>query len=296
MNESDVFRPFICSVNEFKRYSVMLRSLLARMASWIYPKSHEAYEFWDQISSLRDEGRFVEAYSVFCRAIQKYPQVLDSGDICVMLAELELSANMNHQEALRLLDRATKQGYTKETRYYRVHGMAIWQDGQHEAAIADLERAVSLDADSVNLIPFAERLSFVDDSRASDIWLRILEKEPENCMAHAYLARESIKAGNSSAALRWAEKAAQLNPSGSDLYEIGHIYHGLSRFRDAIQFYARAKESGYENRAAVLASMAACHISLGEPAQAKADLEEASLYDSDDDYVKLVWQEYQRNY
>lgn len=247
----------------------------------------------DDIDRLCEKGAFSEAYSIVRSVMDKYPQLYEDGDACVLMAELELCANQNVERTFRLLDKARELGFSDEIRYYRTHGQALREVGQREAAIAELEKCVAADADLLHLIVLAETLSFFDDPRAVNTWQQVLERDPKNCLAHVYIGRESIKAGKPDTALAEVRQAEDLSSSAEDIFEIGRLYHELEESTTAIEKYLKADELGYTDKPLLYACVAACHLSLGEGAPAKEYGERALRCDPEHRYAKHVWHEYE---
>ena len=113
-------------------------------------------------------------------------------------------------------------------------------------------------------------------------------------MAHVYLGREAVKARDYGKALLLAKRAERLNPEPEDIFYIGDLYHQLREYDCAIAAYLRAINLGSTNKALLFAGLAACYISLGELAEAKKYGEWALRCDPDDDYVREVWEEYEK--
>ena len=136
----------------------MQRSYAKKIISWMRERHADGAKEWEQMAILHDDGHFAESYAIFRDLVRRYPGILESGDVCILLAELELLANGSHHEALELLNRAQKNGFEDEDRYYYLRGMAKWEDGQQEASIRDFEKCIALKPKPVYLIALAERL------------------------------------------------------------------------------------------------------------------------------------------
>lgn len=165
--------------------------------------------------------------------------------------------------------------------------------------------------DYVEAIEYSSRaldISFKDDY-AKDVLLRSVEKEgsesildslvkkfPDTCLAFIFLAKKAIIEENVSKALEMLTKASQLYLSMAEMRDIGRMYHNLGHYKKALNKYLEVKKlSCDEDKESILnAAIADCYISLGDANAAKKYIQLAVQCDPDDDYVKEIWQEYQK--
>jgi len=267
----------------------MAKFFLRRIISKFSAKplqAHAPSDFW----ALYNEGAYQEAYAVLHDGMMKRPQSFNNGDLCILLADLELEANDDVRRAQELLDRAREVGYRATEYYYHVHGWAMLKTGKYEQAVHDYEQSVAIDPSVGNLAMLAQALSMSDDKRAMNLWKQVLEKNPNNCFTHIWIGFEASKAGDRGKALLMAKRAEKLDPSAPNLYEIGRLYLQLDDFQSAISSYLEAERRGYEPKGPLYAGIAACYFGLGDNRTGRKYAEWAVRFNPEDDYVKEVWQ------
>ena len=195
------------------------------------------------------------------------------------------------------MDRACEVGYSEKGYYYKVRGDALLDKGIYEEAIQDFERSVTLEPSVASLTMLAQALSEMDNSRAMEVWQQILEKDPQNCLAHAYVGLESVKSGDRGKAMLMAKRAEKLNPSSSEeLFTIGLLYYDLDEFGIAINSYLEANKLGYKDKGFLYACIAACYLSLDQAVPARKYAQWAVGCNPEHDYVKDVWHEYEERF
>lgn len=266
----------------------MAMTPLRRIFSKLCPKLRQKQTFRD-VLSMYDKGAFEDAYTALCDVMNNQPQLSKDGGVYTLWAELELLANDNACRAMELLDRAREVGGAEMAYYYSVRGDAMLSIGNYEKAAQDFERSVAIEPSVANLKMLAQALSMMNDSRAVNIWQKILEEDPENCLAHAYVGLEAVKSGDRGKALLMAKRAERLNPSVEEIFTIGLLYHELEEFQTAINTYLVANRLGYKDKTLLYAYVAACHLSLGQATPARKYAQWAVRCDPENDYVKDVW-------
>jgi len=213
--------------------------------------------------TMYNAGKFADAYATFREGgMENYPQWYKIGDNYIILAELELRLNGDVRKAQELLDRAMEIGSFDESYYYRTHGYLMWHSGERKKAIQDLEKSVAAEANVFNLIALAQLLFEAGDKRATTVCQQILDKDPDNCLAHIYFAWDEAKSGDRDKALLMAKRAEELQQSADDLVEIGRLYHELEKFQSAINKYLEAEKLGYEEKWLLYAAISDCYLSL----------------------------------
>lgn len=254
------------------------------------PKFRQAYTF-DDVFSMYDKGDFEKAHAALCKILDKQPQWSKNGGVNTLLADLELLINDDACKAIELLDRAREFDGADMCYYYCVRGDAMLSIGNYEEAIKNLELSVALDPNVANLTMLAQALSKINDSREIDIWHKVLEKDPFNCLAHIYVGLEAAESGDRGKALLMAKRAEKLNPTVEDFFLIGILYHKLEEFQTAINTYLIANRLSYKDKALLYAHIADCYLSLGDESIARKYVEWAIQFDPENDYVKEVWGE-----
>jgi tetratricopeptide (TPR) repeat protein len=268
----------------------MAMTPLRRIFSKLCPKLRQKQTL-REVLSMYDKGDFEKAHAALCKILDNQPQWSKNGGLNTLLADLELLINDDACKAIELLDRAREVGGADICYYYSVYGSAMLSIGNYKEAIKNLERSVALDPNVANLTMLAQALSKINDSREIDIWHKVLEKDPFNCLAHIYVGLEAAESGDRGKALLMAKRAEKLNPTVEDFFLIGILYHKLEEFQTAINTYLIANRLGYKDKALLYAHIAACYLSLGDENIARKYAEWAIQFDPENDYVKEVWGE-----
>jgi len=267
----------------------MAKFFLRRIISKFTAKPLQAHgpgDFW----ALYNEGAYQEAYAVLYDAMMKRPQSFNNGDLCILLADLELKANDDVRKAKQLLDRAREVGYSPTDYYHNLHGWAMLKAGKCEEAVHDYEQSVAMDPSAPNLTMLAQALSMSGDKRAMTVWKQVLEKDPNGCFAHIGIGFEAAKTGDRGKALLMAKRSEKLTPSAHDLSEIARLYYEVDEFQSAINAYLDAERRGYEPKGRLYAAIAACSFALGDNSTGRKYAEWAVRFNPEDNWVKEVWQ------
>jgi tetratricopeptide (TPR) repeat protein len=262
-----------------------LRRIISRFTAKP-PQIHDPGDFW----ALYNKGAYQEAYAALNDFMLKRPQSFNNGDLCILLADLELRVNDDASRAQQLLDRAREVGHSVVDYYHNVNGNVMLTAGKYEKAVQDFEQSVIIDPSVPNLTTFAQALSISNDARAMNVWKQVLAKDPNNCFAHICIGFEAAKAGDRAKALLMAKRADNLGPSARDLSGIGRLYLEIDEFQSAINAYLEAERRGYEPKGPLYAAIAACYFALGDNKTGRKYAEWAVGFNPENDYVKEVWQ------
>jgi tetratricopeptide (TPR) repeat protein len=251
-------------------------------------------EFKDYFA-LHRKGAYREAYALLRDIMETQPRWSKVGDLYVWCADLELGLNDDLRKACEFLDKAIELGCSHMAPYYSIRGYVLWRSGDHKSGLRCLEKSVELDPSVTNLVTFGKLLSSDHDKRALWVWQRVLEQDPRSCVAHIYLGIEAAANGDRAKALLMAKRAEKLNPSASDVFEVGRLYYELGEFEAALNSYLMADRLGDEPKGPLYASVAACYFSLGDENTGRKYAEWAVRRDPENDYVKKIWQQCQGN-
>ena len=145
---------------------------------------------FDDYFALHEKKAYREAYAVLRKIMESHPRWSKAGDLYVWCADLELTVNDDIHKAGELLDKAYDLGCLHMESYYRVRGYVLWRSGDHDRGIQYLEKSVKLKPNISNLKSLGKVLSHDNDEDALRIWQRILEQDPNHCLAHVYLGIE----------------------------------------------------------------------------------------------------------
>ena len=181
-----------------------------------------------------------------------------------------LSALGRHEAALGYYQElARRPGYEIVGR--RLEAGAMAAAGDTLGARSVVERAiVGGQADGTTYLLCGElSLKLGDGAGAARCLDTALAKEPNNAAARALLGEAFIRLGATEKGLAELDAAAAANPSDpAPLLRAGRILEGLGRHREALERYAKVRETAPRNTEALIAS-ANVHLALGELDQAR---------------------------
>lgn len=243
---------------------------------------------FDDYFDLYDKGAYREAYAVLRDIMQSQSRLSKVGNMYVWCADLELLVNDDVQKARQLLDKAHELGCSDMAFYYNTLGYVLWRTGDRDRGIQYLEESVELKPSISNLKSLGRILSHDNDQDALRIWQRILEQDPDHCMAHVYLGIEAIKSGNRDKALDMLKRAENLSPTIRDYLDIGRLYCELKQFQDALNILLEADKGGYEPKGFLYSFIGACYRSMGDYDAAIDYSSRAIDLKFDDDYAKEI--------
>lgn len=250
----------------------------------------------DKCLALYHKGAYREAYAVLrgLLATQRHwsKAGAKAGDAYVLCASLELIINDDIAKAKELLETAVRSGCRDMASYHRIHGHVLWKAGEYQEGIRESDKSVALDPHIVNLTALGKMLSYEGDGRAADVWHRILEQQPENCIAYTYLGILAAKTGDREKALLVAKKAEELRPTVRDMEEIATLYAEAGEIHAALDKYLEVDRLSSEPKGSRYAAIAVCHFELGNVREGCTFLERARRCSPDSIDVKTIWDRY----
>ncbi len=242
--------------------------------------------------ALCHQGAYREAYEFLRGLMTTQPYLSQVGDLHLMCANLELTISDDISKARESLDRARELGCRDMATYYRTRGYVLCKAGEREAGIRDLEESVALDPSVANLAMLGKVLSSEGDGRAKDVWRRVLEQEPESCLARIYLGILAAKTGDKDQALLMARQAEERRPTVQDIEEIAWLYGEAGDAETALDRFLEADRLGREPKGPLYAKIAACQFELGNGRAGREYLDRARACDPDNITVKKAWDSY----
>lgn len=250
---------------------------------------------YEEIKALQEKGDYKRAYDVLCNAIESGSRLSKFADIYILLAELELLVNQDPHKALEALDKAQEMGCTQIAYYYLRRAEALWGIGEIQTALQCFEKSVEAEPCAFYRSNLARALSSLGDARARSVWQEVLEKEPENSLAHTHLAFEAAESGDRDKAIVMAKKADKLASSEVDIINVAALYQEMGEFQTAIKKYLEVIKliKFLPNRGWVYARIADSYLSMGQTGLARKYLKRALKYRPDDEYVKEIQREYE---
>ena len=242
--------------------------------------------------ALCHKGAYREAYAFLRNLMATQPYLSQVGDLHLMCANLELTISDDISKARGSLDRARELGCRDMAIYYRTRGYVLCRAGEYESGLRDLEESVALNPTVANLAMLGKVLSSDGDERAKDVWRRVLEQDPESCLAYIYLGILAAKTGDKDKAILMAKKAEECHPKASDIEEIAWLYGEAGDTETALHRFLEADRLGREPKGPLYAKIAACQFELGNVRTGREYLDRARESDPDSITVKKMWDSY----
>ena len=243
---------------------------------------------FDDYFAFYEKGAYREAYAILRNIMKHESRWSKVGDMYLRCADLELLINDDLNRARQFLNKALKLGCSDMSFYYNTLGYVLWRVGERDRGKQYLEKSIELEPSISNLTPLGRILSHEDDKDAIKIWHRILEKEPNHCLAYVYLGIEAVKSGDRAKAFDMAKRAESLSPTIRNFYDIGRLYYDLEQYQNALDMFLKADRGHYEPKGSLYSDIAACYCSLGDNDTAIGYASRAIDLNFDDDYAKSI--------
>jgi len=189
-----------------------------------------------------DEGRADDAKRTYRELLTQFPQHLRARNNLALL----LDAGGDHQGALAELDRALELD-PEHTTLLTNRGAMLGTMGRYAAAERDLRRVLRVEPANVeglfNLGVVMTKKGLWGE--AVPLLRHVTELAPERAAAFYYLGESLNRVDDLLGALAAYQRAAELQPSNARaLYRLGIIYDRLARPDDAAAMYRQARAGG----------------------------------------------------
>ena len=156
----------------------------------------------------------------------------------------QLFEQEKYQEALAIGEELMK-NYPDEMMSLYVRGRARWGTKDYDGALADLDKAISIDS-SFPLNHFCRGNVLYGLNRYEDAiecYNRVIELNPEYAIAYNNKGNSLHGLKRYEEAIECYNRAIELNPNNADAYyNKGNSLHGLQRYEEAIECYDRVTE------------------------------------------------------
>lgn len=227
------------------------------------------YLFW-----LCGEQRYSEAYPAMVVALHIWP---DDSRLLAYMAILEMAFKHNYELGQNYMRKALECKSPELDLLYEIKG-CLWFDylNDKREGLAFLEKAVALNRNKLNLQSLAYRIIDVDHERAQRIYDELYRSAPEDIDVICGLAEIAMKQGNWSKGFELAKKSNELAPSisrTSALLACAHFH--LGRYEESLEFYVKAAELDFPDKAYIYNSIAECHLKLGKLRKARKYIKKA---------------------
>ena len=244
-----------------------------------------------RILALRMKGAHRECYVALHDLLTRHPE-WRNGDAYLMCASYEISLDNDMSRAGELLDTALRLGCKDMASYYAMSGYVLWETGERERGIREMETAVGLEPRIGALTVLGIALYNEENARAEAIWEQVLAKDPENCKAYTFLGVLAAKSGDRERFLQMAKKAEELCRNAGHLAEVAMMYAEAGEIQTALDKHQEAERRGRIPDGPVCADIAACYFKLGNIREGCRQLENARRCFPNSIRVKEAWDTY----
>lgn len=227
------------------------------------------YIYW-----ICGEGRYSDVYPMMLMALEVWP---DDSRLLAYMATLEMAFKHNYKLGKSYMHKAFKCENAELDLLYEIKG-CLWFDylNDKREGLACLEKAVALNRNRFNLHSLAYRIIDTDPERAQEIYDELSRSDPEDIDVICGLAEMAMKQGNWSKGFELAKKSNELAPSisrTSALVACAHFH--LGRYKESLEFYVKAAELDFPDKAYIYNSIAECHLKLGKLRKARKYIKKA---------------------
>ena len=205
------------------------------------------------------EHRYSEAYPAMLVAIHIWP---DDSRLLAYMATLEMAFKDNYELGQSYMRKAFECESGELDLLYAIKG-CLWFDylNDNREGLACLEKAVALNHNKHNLQSLAYRIIDTEPERAHGIYDELYRSDPEDIDVICGFAEIAMKQGNWSKGFELAKKSNELAPSisrTSALLACAHFH--LGRYKESLEFYVKAEELDFPDKAYVYTSIAQCYL------------------------------------
>jgi len=196
--------------------------------------------FFLQIRILREQDRLDEAQALLEQQIESGP--LKSSELYIMLAalhELEGRDDLSKKVLLQGIE-----AFPNDENLLYEYGLMLESDGDHEAALAIMQKIIELKPDhaaALNFVGYSWADTKVNLDQALEYIRRAIEIKPENGYIHDSLGWVYYRLGKLEQAIKELETATKLSPEDPAILDhLGDVYLESGRVRDALKTYKKA--------------------------------------------------------
>jgi pentatricopeptide repeat protein len=224
---------------------------LERALKQIRQIESSAPEFADalllQVRILREQDKLEEAKQLLQDQIDGAK--LRTSELYIMLAALHQLEGRDDLSKKVLLQGI--EAFPKDEDLLYEYGLMLESDGDHEAALAIMEKIIELKPDhaaALNFVGYSWADTKVNLDQALDYIQRAIELKPENGYIHDSLGWVYYRLGKLDQAIKALETAVKLSPEDAAILEhLGDVYLESGRVREALQRYRKAVKLPTEN-------------------------------------------------
>nr|WP_321466867.1 tetratricopeptide repeat protein [uncultured Desulfobulbus sp.] len=196
--------------------------------------------FFLQIRILREQDRLDEAQDLLERQISS--GTLHNAELYIMLAALHQMEGRDDLSKKVLLQGI--EAFPNDENLLYEYGLMLESDGDHEAALAIMQKIIELKPDhaaALNFVGYSWADTKVNLDQALDYIRRAIELKPENGYIHDSLGWVYYRLGKLDQAIKELETAVKLSPEDAAILDhLGDAYLEGGRIRDALRAYKKA--------------------------------------------------------
>ncbi|MDD2463267.1 MAG: tetratricopeptide repeat protein [Desulfobulbus sp.] len=203
--------------------------------------------FFLQVRILREQDKLDQALELLEHQISSGP--LRNSELYIMLAglhQLEGRDDLSKKVLLQGID-----AFPNDGDLLYEYGLLLEGDGDHEAALAIMEKIIDLKPDhaaALNFVGYSWADTQVNLDQALEYIRRAIEIKPENGYIHDSLGWVYYRLGKLDQATKELETAVKLSPDDAAILDhLGDVYLESGRVRDALRTYKKALKLSKED-------------------------------------------------
>jgi len=207
-------------------------------------------------------------------ALEVWP---DDSRLLAYMAALEMAFKHNYELGQSYMNKAFECKGAELDLLYEIKG-CLWFDylNDKREGLACLEKAVALNRKKLNLQSLAYRIIDTEPERAKQIYDELYRSAPEDIDVMCGLAEIAMKQGNWAKGFELAKKSNELAPlisRTSVLLAFAHFH--LGRYKESLEFYVKAAELDFPDKAYIYNSIVECYQKLGKLRKARKYMKKA---------------------
>jgi tetratricopeptide (TPR) repeat protein len=174
-----------------------------------------------------------------------------------------------YKKALDAYGKASKCDFQPGSDWYSAMACCVLRMGNLSGAAEGAAKALDLNFNN----DFAKDVLFdlvggtTEQVSLEAVLNKLMDEHDGTCFTSILLAQKALKLKNTSEVRELLGKAKQLQPSPSEMFHIGGIYHSLQCWQEALDSCFQSERLGYHHRDRLYGAIAACYYFCNDHAK-----------------------------